>query len=91
MADWRRRLAPGERVAWARWAPLVSVLPGVAEWTRDDRRALAEVIRAKGGRHESDYVRAFDAHASLRHAVAALSRGGPTCPPTPPRPPDPQP
>jgi hypothetical protein len=75
IADWRRRLAPGERVAWTRWAPLVAVLPGVADWSRDDRRALAEVIRAKGGRHESDYVKKFDAHARLRQAVAALSRG----------------
>ena len=51
------------------------MLPGVAEWPADDRRALADVIRAKGGRYESDYVKKFDAHARLRAAVVALSRG----------------
>jgi hypothetical protein len=70
-----RRLAPGERVAWARWAPLVGILPGVADWSEADRSALVGVIRAKGGRHESDYVKKFDAHTNLREAVASLSRG----------------
>ena len=74
VANWRT-LSPGEREAWARWAPLVAVLPGVPEWPAADRRALADVIRAKGGRYESDYVRKFDAHARLRAAVVALSRG----------------
>jgi hypothetical protein len=74
VANWRR-LAPGERVAWARWAPLLSILPGLAEWPGADRHALADVVRAKGGRYESDYVRKFDAHARLRAAVVALSRG----------------
>ena len=74
VANWRR-LPPGERVAWTRWAPLVAILPGVPDWTREERAALAGVIRAKGGRHESDYVRKFDAHAKLRAAVVSLSRG----------------
>ncbi len=66
---------PGERHAWSRWAPLVTLLPGVARWSPAERAALAGVIRAKGGRREDDFVRAFDAHPCLPAALAALVRG----------------
>jgi len=62
----------GARVAWRRWAPLVIALPGVARWSRDDRKALASVVRAKGGRRESDFVIAFDSHRPLRKALRRL-------------------
>jgi len=62
----------GERLAWRRWAPIALALPGVARWSAAERRALALVIRAKGGRRESDFVRLFDAHEPLRRAVLAL-------------------
>jgi hypothetical protein len=67
-----RGWSDGEREAWRRWAPLVMALPGVARWSRDDRSALARVIRAKGGRRESDFVRAFDDHRPLRTAMRRL-------------------
>ncbi len=63
-----------ERAAWRRWAPLVMALPGVARWSSDDRAALARVVRAKGGRRESDFVRAFDEHEPLRAALRRLIR-----------------
>lgn len=63
-----------ERQAFERWAPLALLLPGVARWSAAERRALARVMRAKGGRRESDFVRAFDAHPKLGAAVAALAR-----------------
>jgi len=67
------RFGAGERLAWARWAPLVMTLPGVGRWPLRDRRALAEVIRAKGGRRESDFVALFDRHGRLRRAVRRLA------------------
>ena len=70
--DWRR-LPSGERKAWLRWGPLVAVLPGVAAWPEADRRKLAEVVRAKGGRSEIDYVRRFDGHRRLRDALVRLA------------------
>src|SRR5512143_3983614 len=45
-----------------RWAPLVTLLPGLGRWSPAERQALVEVVRAKGGRRESDFVRRFDAH-----------------------------
>lgn len=65
----------GERLAWTRWAPLVAILPGIARWTPAQRRALLSVVRAKGGRRESDFVRAFDAHRPLRRALVKLAAG----------------
>ena len=65
-----------QRLMLRRWAPLVGVLPGVSRWSAADRRSLAEVIRAKGGRRESDYVRRFDGHRRLRRAVIALAHDG---------------
>ncbi len=69
-----RRWAPAERGAFERWAPLVTLLPHLESWTGDERRALVDVIRAKGGRHESDFVRAYDAHRRLRAAIAGIAR-----------------
>jgi hypothetical protein len=62
-----------ERRAWEWWSPVVMVLPGVAKWSAAERRALAQVIRLKGGRRESDFVRAFDAHAKLRRTIVRLA------------------
>lgn len=68
-AGWSR----AERAAWRRWAPLTLILPGIARWSPAERRALAEVVRAKGGRRESDFVRRFDAHRRLRAAIRKLT------------------
>ena len=67
----------GERLAFRRWAPLVTILPHLARWSRAERRALAGVVRAKGGRRESDFVRLFDRHRKLRRAIAALTKSAP--------------
>jgi hypothetical protein len=61
-----------ERQAWMRWSPLVRILPGLERWPRSDKAALVQVIRAKAGRRESDFVALFDRHRRLRRAVAAL-------------------
>lgn len=69
--------APGrdggaERGAFERWAPLIAILPGIESWSPAERRALASVALAKGGRRESDFVRAFDRHAKLARALRTL-------------------
>ena len=65
--------SPGVRSAWQRWAPLVLALGGIEAWSHDDKRALAAVIRAKGGRREVDFARRFDAHRPLRRALLRLT------------------
>ena len=71
-----RGFTPAERLWWDRWSPLVLALPGVERWSRVDKRALAGVIRAKGGRRESGFVRLFDRHRRLRRAVLKLAARG---------------
>jgi hypothetical protein len=67
----------GERIAWERWSPLVLALGDVGRWPAAEKRALVEVVRAKGGRRESDFVRLFDRHRRLRRGVLALAAMAP--------------
>jgi hypothetical protein len=60
---------------WERWAPLVSLMPGLDAWSAADKLGLAAVIRAKGGRRESEFVALFDAHPRLGAALVALAHG----------------
>jgi hypothetical protein len=66
----------GERLAWERWSPLVLALGDLERWPAPDRRALVDVVKAKGGRRESDFVRLFDRHRRLRRAVLRLAAAG---------------
>jgi hypothetical protein len=66
----------GERLAWKRWAPVLMVIDGLERWTPEQRRGVVEVVRAKGGRRESEFVRRFDAHRRLRGAIARLAHRG---------------
>jgi hypothetical protein len=61
------------RIAWDRWAPIVASLPGLAQWSADERGALARVIDAKGGRCDGDYLTRFAAHPKLGAALRRLT------------------
>ncbi len=69
LAGW----SSSERAWWRRWAPLVCVLPGVSRWSPAWHRALTQVIRAKGGVREDEFVLRFDAHRPLRLALRKLA------------------
>jgi hypothetical protein len=71
--DHRRKLSAGEKLWWDRWSLLVAALPGLERWSAGERRALARVILAKGGRREADFVRLFDRHRKLRRAILKLA------------------
>lgn len=72
-----RGASAGERRAWERCAPVVLLLPGIERWRADERRALVDVFRAKGGRSEREFVARLVAHARLHDALFALRRGAP--------------
>ena len=63
----------GQRRAWQRWSPLLHLLPDVAGWSAPERQALVEIVRAKGGRRESEFALRFDRHRRLREALRALA------------------
>lgn len=69
--EWRQWPAEEGR-AFMSWSPLILALPGARGWSAAERRAAAAVMRAKGGRRESDYVRLLDGHTRLRRALAGL-------------------
>jgi hypothetical protein len=68
-----RPRASAARRAWARWAPVVTRLPGLEQWSADERNALVQVVFAKGGRRDSDYLALFDAHPKLGPALRRLT------------------
>lgn len=65
---------PEAHAAWENWSPIVSILPGIARWSREERANLAKVISAKGGRRDSDYLALFDKHPRLGAALRRLTQ-----------------
>ncbi|MBU1701546.1 MAG: hypothetical protein KJ970_17380 [Candidatus Eisenbacteria bacterium] len=69
----RRSFTVGEKQAWERWSPLILALPGIKRWSLTNKKALVHIVKAKGGRRESDFVKLFDKHHLLRRALLKLS------------------
>jgi len=63
-----------QRLAWARWSPLVLAIDDLDEWDDDERKALVAIVRAKGGRRESEFVSRVDSHLKLTSALLRLAR-----------------
>ncbi len=68
-----RGIGVGARVAWERWAPVVTSLPGLGQWSAGERSALAGIVSAKGGRRDGDYLARFDAHPKLGAALRRMT------------------
>lgn len=58
-----------QRRAWMAMAPVVALL-GVERWAADERRALGELMRAKGARGEREHVLRCIAHPRFERALA---------------------
>ena len=67
-------LSKSRRIAWERWSPIVLAIPGFDRWSKLNKRAIIDVINAKGSCRESDFVALFDRHKLLRSAIIALSK-----------------
>ena len=50
-------------------AQSVFALRGVSRWSAAERRALARLIRAKGGRDEDEFLARYAAHPKLQRAL----------------------
>ncbi|MBI4572028.1 MAG: hypothetical protein HY713_01920 [candidate division NC10 bacterium] len=59
----------GERRAFERMAPVLALIPDLPDWSLSDRRRLVEIIRAKAGPREADYLRRMRTHARLRDCL----------------------
>lgn len=69
----KRGWSAGERLWLQRWAPLIDAMKGIERWSPAERRGLVAVVRAKGGRRESEYAHLFDAHPRLAAALLELA------------------
>ena len=72
--DARRR--PAEHRAFEEFSVLAAMIPDLRRWSRAERRALAEVMAAKGAARESDYARLLQNHPRLLDAIGRLSKRG---------------
>jgi hypothetical protein len=71
--DSLRSFSTAQREAWRRLAAVLAMLD-VRRWSAEERRALVEVIRAKGGRSEREYVVRYRAHPRLDAAILGWAR-----------------
>jgi hypothetical protein len=63
---------PGDRSA-SGLAQVVSLIPDLPSWPRQDKAALANILAAKRGPSEARYLRLMQRHPRLRAAFLALS------------------
>lgn len=61
-----------ERLWFQRWSVLVCALPEIERWSRAEKRALVNLIRAKGYTQEQTYVSAVQHHWRLLRTLRAL-------------------
>jgi len=67
-----QRLSRPERTAMENFAAVVALAPDFPRWSKDEKRKLAAIIRAKAGADEARYVRLLQSHSRLRAAVLRL-------------------
>jgi hypothetical protein len=51
---------------------LLSLIPNLSRWTKDERALLLRIIRAKAGADESKYLRLLQKHERLRREIIRL-------------------
>ena len=68
-----RGFSTHQREAWRRLAPILTLLD-LGKWRDDERRALVDLVRAKGGRSERDCVARYLAHPKLDAALLRAAR-----------------
>ncbi len=67
-----------ERAAFEDFAFVLSLVPELKGWSKDQKQALTQVILAKVSGDESDYLRSLQRHDTLRAALVALGSSRPT-------------
>jgi hypothetical protein len=58
--------------SFADFAMVLSLIPDLPRWTRDEKRGLGEIIAAKAARTELRYLVLLQKHARLRTALLKL-------------------
>ncbi len=61
-----------ERRAFENLALVLSLIPNLARWTKDEKEAVTHIVRAKVGAEESRYLRLLQKHQKLRDEIIKL-------------------
>jgi hypothetical protein len=62
-----------EQWAFSNFAYVLALTPGVARWTRAEKKSLLAIIRAKAGPSETRYLQLLQQHHRLRDAMLRAS------------------
>ena len=66
-----------EQWAFGNFALVLALVPGVARWTSEEKRALVAIIRAKAGPDETRYLQRLQQHDALREALLRIGSAAP--------------
>lgn len=66
--DWKG----AERSAFEDLALVLALIPDLSHWTKDEKRDVVRVVRAKAGADEARYIRLLQRHARLRDEIIKL-------------------
>jgi hypothetical protein len=67
-ASWTKHEKAGMRFL----SPLLDLIPGLESWPATERRALARLVKSKGGPSELDYAREAARFARFEHAIGEI-------------------
>jgi len=67
-----RKWSPLEQAAFADFAVVTALAPEVKGWSSREKESLAEIIRAKVGASEVEYLRTMQGHVKLREVMLRL-------------------
>ncbi len=70
MAGWTIEESEG----FQRMAPLVGVINDLDHWSAAEKRSLATLMKAKGGRYERAYITKLKKHRRLRESLIKYAR-----------------
>lgn len=58
--------------AFGEFVPMLALIPDLAKWTPEEKRALVRIVRAKAASTEAGYLRLMRRHTKLRTAIVYL-------------------
>jgi hypothetical protein len=61
-----------ERASFENFALVLGLVPEFSSWTREEKEALVQVIRARAARDEMRYLHLMQRHSRLRAALLKL-------------------
>jgi hypothetical protein len=61
-----------EQDAFRNWSPVLALIPALDDWSKTEKTQIAAIIRAKGSRTETEYLRLMQKQVRLRDAVLTI-------------------